>query len=94
MCPGSVSETRTDTVPMHMDKEATMTRTAVRRHVDIADGQLVIRKIVVETSECREVAPAAEILATAPAETSGRAGRLRSLRPGKYAVRIRETHLI
>ncbi len=70
-----------------------MTRTAVRRHVDLADGRLVIRKIVVETSECREVAPAAEILA-APAEQPDRASRLRALRPGKYAVRVRETHLI
>lgn len=71
-----------------------MTRTAVRRHVDLADGRLVIRKIVVETSECREVVPAAETLATTSAEQPGRAGRLRALRPGKYAVRVRETHLI
>jgi len=77
-----------------MDKEAAMTRTAVRRHVDLADGRLIIRKIVVETSECREAAPAAEVLAAMPAEQPGRASRLRALRPGKYAVRVRETHLI
>jgi hypothetical protein len=69
-----------------------MTRTAVRRHVDVTDGRLVIRKIVVETSECREVAPAADI-ATTPEEQQ-RGFRLRGLKPGKYAVRVRETHLI
>lgn len=76
-----------------MDKEAAMTRTAVRRHVDLADGRLVIRKIVVETSECREIAPVVESVA-APTEQPGRVSRLRALRPGKYAVRSRETHLI
>jgi len=71
-----------------------MTRTAVRRHVDLADGRLVIRKIVVETTECREAAPAAETVATLAANQPERAARLRGLRPGKYAVRVRKTHLI
>lgn len=30
-----------------------MTRTAVRRHVDVSDGRLVIRKIVVEAPVCQ-----------------------------------------
>lgn len=72
-----------------------MTRTAVRRHVDVADGRLVIRKIVIETSECREVAPAAEVDITTPvAGTVEVQRRPRSLKPGKYAMRIRETHLL
>jgi hypothetical protein len=68
-----------------------MTRTAVRRHVDVADGRLVIRKIVVETSDCRQPAPVAE---PDVAETPRRTGRLRGLRAGKYAMRVRDIHLI
>ena len=73
-----------------------MTRTAVRRHVDVADGRLVIRKIVVETSECREIAPLAEVsVASHSVASEPRVGRrLRNLKPGKYAVRVRETHLL
>jgi hypothetical protein len=69
-----------------------MTRTAVRRHVDVADGRLVIRKIVVETSDCRQPAPAAEQVAAE--RQPERRGRLRGLRAGKYAMRVRDIHLI
>jgi hypothetical protein len=79
-----------------------MTRTAVRRHVDVDDGRLVIRKIVVETSDCREVAsvadaPAAVTPTSAEAASTParvRVRRVRGLRPGKYAVRVRKTHLL
>jgi hypothetical protein len=72
-----------------------MTRTAVRRHVDLADGQLVIRRIVVETSECRDAGPASEpaVAVAAPAERE-ESRRPRGLRPGRYLLRVRETHLI
>lgn len=72
-----------------------MTRTAVRRHVDVTDGRLVIRKIVVETSECRDVAPVAEsACAPAPAHAQPARTAPRGLRPGRYAVRVRELHLL
>ena len=73
-----------------------MTRTAIRRHVDVSDGRLVIRKIVVETSECLDVAPASEPVSAAPlAGADGAHPRwLRRIRPGKYAVRVRRTHLL
>ena len=81
-----------------------MTRTAVRRRVDVNDGRLVIRKVVVETSECLDAGPITEPVvesaAPAVAEASSterrfrRPQRLRGLRPGKYAVRIRRIHLL
>jgi hypothetical protein len=82
-----------------------MTRTAVRRRVDVNDGRLVIRKVVVETSECLDagpiVEPVVENVAPAAAEASAtgerrfrRPERLRGLRPGKYSVRIRRFHLL
>jgi len=73
-----------------------MTRTAVRRHVDVDDGRLIIRKIVVETSECFDIAPAGTATAVAPASTVTRAHPrwLRRLRPGTYRVRVRQTHLL
>ena len=66
-----------------------MTRTAVRRRVDVSDGRLVIRKVVVETSECLNAGPAGE-----PEVTDQRSEKLRKIRPGKYSVRIRQFHLL
>jgi hypothetical protein len=72
-----------------------MTRTAVRRHVDVSDGRLVIRKIVVETSQCRGAAPADEPVVAVPgASEQSRGRRARCLQPGMYLVRVRKTHLI
>jgi hypothetical protein len=73
-----------------------MTRTAVRRHVDVRDGRLVIRRIVVATPACRRVASAVEpVVAAAPAGGDAARGRRpRRLAPGAYVVRVRETHLI
>jgi hypothetical protein len=81
-------------VPEYGNGGMVMTRTAVRRRVDLTDGRLVIRKIVVETSECRAPGPAVEPAAAELPQAEGRGRRLRVLRPGTYAVRSRETHLI
>jgi hypothetical protein len=73
-----------------------MTRTAVRRRVDVSDGRLVVRKVVIETSECLDAGPANEPLADAapqPVEVP-QATKRRGLRPGKYSVRIRQFHLL
>lgn len=69
-----------------------MTRTAVRRHVDVSDGRLVIRKIVVEAPVAYPDASATDQDAPVMSEREPqrRANRLRSLNPGRYAMRARE----
>ena len=73
-----------------------MTRTAVRRRVDVNDGRLVIRKVVVETSECLNAGPAEEPATTTalPESELSPATKRRGLRPGKYKVRVRQFHLL
>jgi hypothetical protein len=70
-----------------------MTRTAVRRHVDVTDGRLVIRKIVVETPESRQPVQATEQAAASPRDSQRRASRLRNLKPVRNAMRGREIDL-
>ncbi len=67
-----------------------MTRTAVRRHVDVNDGRVVIRKIVVETSGCRDIAPTSHVPTLESAREPRRARRPRRMKPGTFAVRRRE----
>lgn len=62
-----------------------MTRTAVRRHVDVDDGRIVIRKIVVET-EIPESSPAESCAPVAPAAAQSRYRGFHRLR----APRLRE----
>ncbi len=59
-----------------------MTRTAVRRHVDVNDGRVVIRKIVVET----EISESAPVESCAPVVQQPRHRGLHRLR----GVRLRD----
>ena len=72
-----------------------MTRTAVRRRVDVNDGRLVIRKIVVETSECFDIAAGEPQGALAGAgEVAAHPRWLRRIKPGRHALRARQTLLL
>ena len=72
-----------------------MTRTAVRRRVDVNDGRLVVKKVVVETSECLAAGPAAEAAAEIESPSAEpTVAKRRGLRPGKYSVRVRRFHLL
>jgi hypothetical protein len=71
-----------------------MTRTAVRRRVDVNDGRLVVKKVVVETSECLDAGPAEEPAAAAASPAAETAVKRGKLRPGKYSVRVRQFHLL
>ena len=56
-----------------------MTRTAVRRHVDVNDGRIVIRRIVVET-EMPESAPSESCAPVVQEPRHRRLNRLRAPR--------------
>jgi hypothetical protein len=71
-----------------------MTRTAVRRRVDVNDGRLVVKKVVIETSECLDAGPAVEPVVDAASPAVEDAVKRGKLRPGKYSVKVRQFHLL
>jgi hypothetical protein len=64
-----------------------MTRTAVRRHVDVSDGRLVIRKIVVEAPVCEPTSVVEPIVTDT--RDAQRVDRFRTLSRARHALRDR-----
>lgn len=64
-----------------------MTRTAVRRYVELSDGRLVIRNIVVEAPVSEPTNQAVQAQPTAEARDASRVDRFRSLSRARQALR-------
>lgn len=64
-----------------------MTRTSVRRYVDLSDGRLVIRTIVVEAPVAESVSKVEQTPAPAKPRDDSRVERFRSLNRARHALR-------